>query len=435
MAMKQLWIHLGWAGAAGAAFVIGSMTGKPSTEEIARAAAAQRTERYTTRPGGGARGEDAAARIGGRSAGDEGPLTRLLGSLSLKGAGLEAVAEQAVRNPSPIARRIAFARLLEGMTAGNAMEIRGQLVALGGAQGDMWNDFNYAWGALAGREAFEFARTSDEPDLGAAMTGWAAADPAAALALLDQLPEDLEKQRRSLEGNVVAGIADHDINLASEIAMRFGESDPAHGNRLMREVAGEALRGGGVETASLWVASLPDGVAKGSAMRRVTESYVRQDPQAAAAWAEQFAGQDYARSAIGEIGDEWAERDPQAAVSWLETLPAGGAQNAGFAQALGEWEDNDPQAAGDYLMSMERSPQRDAAIAGFASGYAWQDPATALAWAQDISDPQMRERSLTQVGQAYYRRDPEGALGWLETSGLSPEAQRQIIHPPGRWRR
>lgn len=431
MAKKALFIHLGWAVAAGAAFLVGSKAGAPTAEEIAAAEAA--ADRSAARIGGGFRADDRsrAARSSGRMGGEggDGPVTKLFGSYSLDAAGLEAVAEQAIRDPNPLTRRLAFAKLLENMTAENAMQIREQFVALGGARGDMWNDFNYAWGALAGREAFEFARTSDEPDLGAALTGWAAADPAGALAVLDSLPEEMQGQRRSLEGNIVAGIADHDLNMATEVALRFGAEDSRHGERLLRDVANEALRQGGPETASVWVETLPDGDAKGSAMRRVTESYVRQDPAAAAAWAGQFADQEYSRSAIGEIGDEWAERDPQAAVSWLETLPAGDSQNTGFSQALGEWEDRDPEAAGEYLMSMDRSPQRDAAISGFARGYAWQDPTTAIAWASDISDPQIRERSLTQVGQAYFRRDPEGARIWLESSGLSQESQQRVLNP------
>lgn len=430
-------MHTGWAVAAAAAFVIGSKAGAPSAEEVAAA----REELAAARQGAasgrledrerGARGD---ASTGRRGDGDDGPLTRLFGSFTIDAAGIPAVAEQAVRDPNPLTRRLAFAKLLESMTPENAMQIREELVGLG-ARGDTWNEFNYAWGAIAGRDAFDFARTSDEPDLGAALTGWAAADPTGALAALDNLPEEMVPQRRNLERNVIEGIADTDLDLATRMALQFGADDPGHGSRLLRSVANEALRSGGAETASLWVETLPDGPAKGSAMRRVTESYVRDDPQAAAEWASQFADQDYARSAIGEIGDEWAESDPQATMAWLETLPAGSAQNNGFSQALGEWEDRDPAAAGDYLMSMDPSPQRDAAIAGFARGYAWQDPDTAFAWAEAITDPQMRESSMTRVAQAYFRRDPLAALEWLESSGLSAEAQQRVTQPDRRWRR
>lgn len=430
MAAKNLIIHFGWAVAAGAAFMIGSKTNAPSAAEKAAAEQAA-AAKATSRSGGGAEFRsdrpDGAASTGRMGEAGGGQISKLFGAYSLDGTNLAAVAEQAVRDANPLTRRLAFAKLLENMSAENAMDIREQLVSLG-AEGETWNEFNYAWGALAGKEAFEFARSSDEPDLGAALTGWAAADPAGAMAMLDNLPEEMEGQRQSLQGNIVAGIADTDLDLATTVALQFGEGDDRHAGRLIRNVANEALRAGGPEMASQWVDGLPAGSAKGSAMRRVTESYVRQDPQAAAAWAEQFADQDFSRSAIAEIGDEWAESDPQATMAWLESLPAGSSQNAGFSEALGEWEDRDPQAAGEYLMAMDPSPQRDAAVAGFARGYAWQDPNTALAWAQDISDQGLRERSITDVGRAYFRRDPQAALNWMESSGVSDEMRQRIMN-------
>lgn len=431
MSSKQLWPHMAWAAAAVAAFMIGSKSGHPTTGDDEAAGPETRGGRPGLRSqaendGSHARGPASAGNRGGNAG--NAAVVKLFGSYSVDAAGIAAVAEQAVRDPNPLTRRLAFAKLLEAMTPENAREIRGQLVALG-ARGDDWNDFNYAWGAIAGREAFEFARNSDETDLGAALAGWAAADPVAAIAELERLPEELEGQRHSLEQTLVSGIADTDLNLATQMALRFGADDPRQGNRLIDSVAGEFLRSGGPEEASRWVETLPDGDAKGIAMRRVAGGYVRSDPEAAASWVEQYANEDFARWAVGEIGDEWAEEDPQATMAWLESLPEGEARNAGFSEALGEWEDRDPEAAGQYLLSMDPSPQRDAAIAGFARGYAWQDPATALQWAQSISDPQLRERSLTRVAHAYLRREPAAALEWLKSSGLSGETRQPPNNP------
>jgi len=421
------WIHAGWAIAASAAFFVGSRSAAPSGGDPSANPGSP-----SARPGdvgtsaGFGRQRDARARRDGEG---PGPLERLFGCYSLDRVGLKALTEQAIKDPSPITRQLALARLLENMTADNALEIRQQMVALD-PDDDTWTKFNYAFGALAGKEAFEFARTSDEPDLNAVLMGWAAADPQGAIAMLDQLPPELEGQRAALEQNLVAGIADKDLALATQTALRLSSvegADPRHTNRLMRTVANEALRTGGVESASIWAGSLPDGEAKGAAMRRVSEDFVRDDPAAAAAWASQYADKDYASLAIGEIGDEWAETDPGAAVAWLETLPEGSAQNRGFTQAFGEWEDNNPEAATAYLNSMQASPQRDAAIAGFARGYAWQDPQMAIAWAQQIGDPAVRERALMQVGFAYHRRDPDNARAWLEQSGLTPEQQQRAM--------
>jgi len=427
MLRKEWLVHGAWALFAAAAFVIGS-------GRSPEAGAGSGVEAGDSRPLGPARIRDGeaetsrAALVAGRpgSERDGGELSKLFGGYSLEGAGLEALAEQAFRDPNPITRRLAFSRLLEGMTAENALTIREQLVSLD-AGDDEWRDFNYAWGALAGREAFDFAAESEERDLRATLTGWSAANPAEALAMLDALPPDLAEQRGRLAESVVAGLADHDLAMATDLAMRMAAEGTGRADRMIRTVANEVLRSGSPAEASLWADSLADGPAKGAAMDRVAGAFVREDPEAAAAWVESYAGDEYAARAVAEVGEEWAERDPQTAVAWLEGLPEGPGQNSGLSSAFGDWEDRDPQAAGEYLMGMPVSPQRDSAIAGFARGYAWQDPQTAIAWAQDIADAGLRQESLTQVGRAYFRRDPDGARAWLETSGLSPEARQQVI--------
>jgi hypothetical protein len=311
---------------------------------------------------------------------------------------------------------------------GKRAEIRSQLLALG-AGGDQWRDFHYNWGALAGVEAFNHAAASEEEDLAATLTGWAAARPGEALAMLDNLPEALRGQRDQLAESVVSGLADTDRRLATDLVLRLAGEGHGRAGRLMEIVANETIRADGPEAAAAWSESLPQGPLKGAAMNRVADAFVRRDPLAAASWIQPLAGQDYAAGAVARIGGQWAARDPIAAVGWLEALPAGGGQSAGLSNAFGDWEDRDPVAASQYLMNMPRSARRDSSISGFASGYAWQDPEASLAWASDISDPTLRQQTLTRVGQAYIRRDPAAARAWLESSNLPAEARQQILNP------
>jgi hypothetical protein len=341
---------------------------------------------------------------------------------------LDSLAEQALRDPNPITRRLAFSRLLESLTPENAEAIRSKLVDLG-ADGDQWRDFHYSWGAIAGKAAFDHAAASDEPDLAATMTGWAAANPAEALAMLANLPAEMQGQRDELTASVVSGLAHHDRSMATDLVLKLGQEGNGRAGSLMELVARETLRNQGPEAASQWAESLPDGSLKGTAMARIAESYARKDPLAAAQWAQRFASEDYASRTIEQIGGRWAENDPVAAVNWLETLPPGNGQMAGLRTAFGDWEDRDPAAAGEYLVAMPPSAQRDSAVSGFATGYAWQNPQLAIAWAQDIRDPALRQSSLTRAGQAFFHRDPENARAWLETSGLPPETQQQIANP------
>jgi hypothetical protein len=418
-------IHGCWAVAALAAYALGSLRPSPHTPAAAEPASAA-----ARAVSGGF--ERAAA--GGREANRRGPVpTRPSGGpvaalFAPRAVGLEALAAQAIGDPNPITRRLAFSRLLESMTVENAAEIRSQLLALG-AGGDQWRDFHYNWGALAGVEAFNHAAASEEEDLAATLTGWAAARPGEALAMLDNLPEALRGQRDQLAESVVSGLADTDRRLATDLVLRLAGEGHGRAGRLMEIVANETIRADGPEAAAAWSESLPQGPLKSAAMNRVADAFVRRDPLAAASWIQPLAGQDYAAGAVARIGGQWAARDPIAAVGWLEALPAGGGQSAGLSNAFGDWEDRDPLAASQYLMNMPRSARRDSSISGFASGYAWQDPEASLAWASDISDPTLRQQTLTRVGQAYIRRDPAAARAWLESSNLPAEARQQILNP------
>lgn len=426
---KGILVHAGWALAAFGAFMIGLKSSSPPAEETSEILSRQKSNRFSTPSYDRYDTESSRDHRGRTEHLAPGAIQTLFGCYNIERTGIDGLIQQAIKDPSPITRQLALARILENMNTENVWEIRGQMLALS-PDDRTWDQFNYAFGALAGRTAFDFASDSEESDLGSVISGWAAAQPQEALAAFDNLPEELQEDRARLERYLVAGIADRDIDLATTTALELGngeEENRGQINRLMRTVANEALRTGDVQSASEWVASLPAGSARGAAMRRVSEDFVRENPAEAAQWAARFASEDYASSAIGEIGDEWAESDPGAAVAWLESLPEGNAQNRGFSEALGEWEDNDPEAASAYLNNMRDSTQRDSAISGFASGYAWQDPQASIAWAEQISDPAVRKRTLIRVGHAFHRRDPDKARTWLQNSELSAKQQQQAM--------
>jgi len=425
-------IHGIWALVVVAAFNVGGRGAASSAEsspEAVRRSSAARAAALAGESGPGGRASRTSTGRG-KSSGPASEFEALFGNI-VSAANLDLLAEQALRDPSPITRRLAFSRLLEAMTPENAESIRAKLVELG-ADGGQWQDFHYSWGAVAGKAAFDHAANSEERDLAATMTGWAAANPAEALAMLDNLPEEMRGQRDELTASIVTGLAHSDSSKATDLVLRLGMEGNERAGNLMEIVARETLRAQGPEQASLWANVLPDGPLKGNAMAQIAEAYVRKDPLAAAKWAEQHADQDYAGRTIAQVGGRWAERDPVAAVGWLEALPASGGQKSGLQNAFGDWEDKDPVAAGKYLLAMPKSPQRDSAISGFATGYAWQDPQLAISWAQDIEDPGLRQSSLSRAGQAYLRRDPEGARAWLPTSGLSEEAQQQVLNSNNR---
>ncbi len=418
-------IHVGWGMVAMVAFGIGYLRhsgNKPAGATGERLPMAARDGNVSDTL------ENATGKSRTRVMSREGLLDKLFGALSGDGGNLEGLAQQAFKDPNPITRRLAFSRLLEALTPENAEQIRAQMVALG-ADGQQWKDFHFSWGALAGEQAFAFAETSKEQDLGPVMAGWAAANPAAAMAMLDRLPAALEGQRGQLEESVVAGLAATDRTLATDLVMRLAKNGREGADKLMETVATEVLRTGSMAEAATWSEALPDGPLKGAAMAKVAERFFSSDPAGAAKWAAKFANKDYANRAIEQAGGPWAERDPVAAVTWLATLPPGMGKNSGLSTAFGSWEDSNPAAATEYLSAMPDSPARDSAINGFSRGYAWQNPQMAFIWASDIRDPNLRQRAMTRAGQIFFRTDPAGAKIWLENANLSPDLRTAVLTP------
>ena len=426
-------LHLVWGLAAIGAFALGSVIASRSAASSS-AAGGEAGDGPRAVGGGASRvdGNEAPTRRSraqrDADAAERSKISELFGAYKAGSVSLDQLAKQAFQDPNPITRRLAFGELLAAMTPENAAELREKMLAYGAREAE-WFDFNYSWGAMAGREALDVAAGSKESDLSAVMSGWASANPTEAMALLGNLPENMASYKAQIAEALVAGLADTDTALATSLALRLAAEGTGQAERMIGGIASEVLRKEGAAAASVWVSGLPDGAAKGAAMSRVAGSFAREDAQAAAKWVEGFASEGFASRAVAEVGAELGRQDPGSAVNWLENLPAGPGQADGFRNVMGDWEDADPQAASAYLAGMQQSPQRDAAISGFASGYAWQNPLASIEWAQDISDPGLRQRTLIRAGQAYYNREPEAARAWLETSNLPPESRWRVLNP------
>ncbi|MFP6871901.1 MAG: hypothetical protein VCA55_00185 [Verrucomicrobiales bacterium] len=346
---------------------------------------------------------------------------------------IEELGRLMTKDSNPIRRRMAFARLLQGLTPENAQLIREQVKSLR-PESSEFKDFHYAWGAISGAEAVLNGKKTREVDMAVTMAGWASAQPDLAFDWFNELPEGEGYDRNGLKGAMIGGIADNDPAAAAHYAYQLAEMGDKEAQGMLGIVASRVLRAEGPLEASVWAENLPDGPMRAAAMDRVAHDYVAVDPQGAAAWAERFAGEAHNARVIEEVGDEWAERDPVAAINWLNSLSASEGKSAGLSSAFGEWARRDPQAASEHLISMPESPERDSAISGFSGRLASENPQAAIAWAAEINDSNARENALVRAGQSMFRRDANGARTWLATSGLPPAAQQQVVNPPQRRR-
>jgi hypothetical protein len=325
----------------------------------------------------------------------------------------------------PIARREAFAKLIAGLTAETALEIRAQIEHLGSNDPD-FRDFHFAWGKVGGVDAVLHGTQTDKSDMAPTLAGWAAANPAAARAWFQGLDpkSDQHAGSGSLKEALVHGLAIASPSAASEYVIALGENGDRDAKRMMRIIAEKVMQSGGSGEAATWATALPAGELRGQALYEVARTRAREDPASAAAWATRLAGDPNSANITYGISMEWGGRDGAATVRWLESLA--GDQSAAYGAALGSWTRSDPLAASQYIADMTPSSGRDQAIGGLVSSHRWEDPAAAVAWAGQISDPQRRQEVLAQAAEAYVRKDPAGAAAWLPASGLPEETVQRL---------
>lgn len=423
-------IHAAWAGIALLAFGAGSYLSRRPDVSTVSPGARIREAPPLPEGVGPAGGPGYAVPAGGASSRETDanvprkPLTR---------TEIEAIGKEAFNDPNPLKRNLAFSKLLESMTPENVMDVM-ETMKSNGAEGNHWQLFRYAWGAMDGAGAMTFAATLEGREkqrfIADALTGWAGSTPAEAISWLEGLADGEEKER--FRASVVGGLADRDIGEATNYVFQRAQLGDKRAENFLAIVAGEEIRKNGTAHAIQWAENLPDGPLRGAALDRVAGSYVREDPQAAAAWAEKFVSTPHGGRVIEEVADEWAERDPVAAVSWLDKLPESAGRSEGMFSALQEWTQRDPTAASHYLAAMPASDARDSAVSGFTRVLAREDPEAAVIWASTISSGEARLRAIIQAGRSWYRQDASSATAWIENASLPPEARARIMEPPRR---
>ncbi|MEM0895970.1 MAG: hypothetical protein AAGJ79_03715 [Verrucomicrobiota bacterium] len=361
-----------------------------------------------------------------------GEATELDSSRSLSEDEINKLGEKFRTELDPVARRLAFAQLLEGLTVDNALLVREQIEHLSERSGEFL-EFHYAWGAIAGQDSVLHGQDTEKKDMAATLAGWASADPYAAMKWFNEFAQNEDNNSQALLGGLIHGLANEDFGTATDFVFNLADSGNRKAEEMLRLISSKVLRTMSAEDAAAWAEDLPEGKLRASAMDRVAHDYVGDDPVAAATWAEQFVGTEHAARVIEEVGDEWAERDPVASINWLESLEDSDGKMMAFRSAVGEWVKRDPKAASEYILNIPRNaPERDPAIRGFVSRLVHEDPVSAITWAGEISDAGQRESTIVSAGRQYLRQDPAAAMEWLLGSGLPMEVQGRVLAPAKR---
>ena len=440
-------------------FALGYWSGKPGQSDLANYPGSNQPGKLESPNSAPAGGKSDPSDPGSGTPSSEAVSVEVLSSEMI-----EALTAEAINEPSPLKRSLAFSKLLDSLTPENALIVM-EAMKEHDATNDQWELFRYAWGAMDPAEAMRQAAALDRGEQKAikeTLTGWASANPADARDWVESLDDEDARSRYLAE--LVSGMADNNIEMATDYVLELAEDGVSRAHRYIDAVVREQLRSGDITATVAWTEALPNEELKLRAMERIADRYVSEDPEAAADWASAYAADESAARLIEEVGEEWAERDPEAALTWLSSLPEGEGRRDGVQEAIGEWANNDPAAAvdwlsnlaqgsmkedamqeaigewaerdptaaGEYLLGMPNSPTKDSAMSGYARNVVREDPEAAIAWANTIAGEELRLQTVTLTAQEWFRRDRDAALIWLESSGLPDEIQLEVISPTRR---
>jgi len=298
-----------------------------------------------------------------------------------------------------------------------------------------WARFDPA-GALVHSAAWRYKR-KQEIGVEEAIHAWALRDPLAARLAYEQIALDYPGLGEAAFRSLVTGwVHSGEGGLIPYVA----SLEPMPKSTATGLAVGALSRKGGADAIQPWVEAIladeaHDRNFKMSAFRRGARTIARWDPERAAAWAMQHAGNDYAEDGPRIVAEGWADRDGAAALEWLRGLPAGESRDEAVLSAFIQWFKWDALGAEQWLSAATLTAFHDPAVNGYARRLDSSAPEQAVRWCERILGSERRQGCLKTAATEWYRRDAVAAEAWLQQSPLDEEARRAVRAPPAKRQR
>jgi hypothetical protein len=246
--------------------------------------------------------------------------------------------------------------------------------------------------------------------LQAAMRGWGAADPKAALAWADSQNLMDPGQARASVFHGAARDPENALRLAEQLSFQYPDRAGDYGNYL---VAG-LTRAGEFALATQFAAQSPWGI-RADRLGAAYGAWAATDPQAALQNAGQLTDPEMFGTAFNIVVSTWANKDPQAVAHYSLGMTDEHQRSVVLSVALPVWVATDAHAAATWLSGLPSSPELDTGIACVALQLAAQrQPELALQWAETVVNPQLRVRALASVLNKWAVSNPLAALHYVE---------------------
>jgi hypothetical protein len=275
-----------------------------------------------------------------------------------------------------------------------------------------------------------------------ALKAWAAKDPKAALQWMKDNPAAASagaNQQRFAAA--IAGYAATDPAgaLAAVNSLSDSAADSQTKSAAIKALATSLTDRGQFSQAAALFSSMPAGQTRDDANAQLAQSWAESSPQDAAAWIGNLTDPQQRNTVGAQVAKAWAANDPAAAATWAAQMdvqnaagadpnnPSAGPNGQLLASAIQSWTNYDLDAAGQFLNQLPSSPTKDSSVAIFALSSTQEDPGSAMQWVDTITDDNLRQRATFGVALQWMQQDQAGFNQYVSTSTTLSDQQKQML--------
>jgi hypothetical protein len=284
-------------------------------------------------------------------------------------------------------------------------------------------------------------------------------DPARALEIYQSLPPNKTEShsiytifsylaRQDPEALLKFSLASESPQEQSQgVSQAFGQlalNDPqAASRRLAALPPGPLYDGALASVTSAWAQADPDaarswvdtltGESKTRALNALIPAMVGNAPEAAAgmignllASTQQDADGELS-SVASQLSQSWVREDPEAAGKWISGLPDGNVKSSAISSMVYSWVREDFDGAAKWIDTLPDGQARDSGVQALVSGTDDKDPSTAFAWAATIGNESQRLSLLSQVVSQWKQKDANKARAAVDQADLSAVDRERLL--------
>lgn len=168
-------------------------------------------------------------------------------------------------------------------------------------------------------------------------------------------------------------------------------------------------------------ASLPSGSDKNKLLADIGTAWARRSPDEALAWATSLEGPERTTAMRGALGS-WATTNPAKAAEYIQSLPPDSVTGPILESVAEPWTVSAPKDAAAWVMAHPNEAARNDAIGNVMWNWTKQNPAEASTWLTNQPAGPARDEGIDGLALATFDNDPAGALTWAAT--ISDETHR-----------